>query len=310
MISAIGEDSFIAFAELLSLRDLSMCLRACKEWKAVLDSSEHLWGLLCEKTWRDKVYVPASLRVLAGGETAVAAATKKARSDLCALRVGELKDRIRALRVRIEPGRCFLEKQDFVDAIESSLSRRAELASFTEKLLTSPVLLRRSHEALPKTALRLSLLDAKRTRLTADELCRFVFNVRLRGDGPLADATPYDPWWMGCGRGEARFSDSGSLSFTWPTSESGEVLDPFLVLGMPNIPDSVGWRLEHDGAYVQLVMMGHDGPREVVSRHRGTWGWILFSNGSCWTSWEMPSRAAADPILADENLRYLPSFLN
>ena len=154
--------------------------------------------------------------------------------------------------------------------------------------------------------------DARRTRITADELTAHTFNVRLRGDGPLAQAAAYDPWWAGKGRGEARFStqaEGGWVRLSWPKGDDGQPMDPFVPLGMPQAPDSLEWRLEHEGAAVRLIIMGRDGPIEVVSRHPETWGWVLFSQGTVWTSWTMPSQEDNDPVLAEENLANLPSDL-
>ena len=60
---------------------------------------------------------------------------------------------------------------------------------------------------------------------------------------------------------------------------------------------------------MRLIIMGRDGPIEVVSRHPETWGWVLFSQGTVWTSWTMPSQEDNDPVLAEENLANLPSDL-
>ena len=48
------------------------------------------------------------------------------------------------------------------------------------------------------------------------------------------------------------------------------------------------------------------GPHEVVCRHPKNWGFVLYSQGTCWTSWPMPADWAADPLLQDDMLRYLP----
>ena len=36
---------------------------------------------------------------------------------------------------------------------------------------------------------------------------------------------------------------------------------------------------------------------------------MLFSQGTVWTSWTMPSQEDNDPVLAEENLANLPSDL-
>jgi hypothetical protein len=44
-------------------------------------------------------------------------------------------------------------------------------------------------ECLPKAALRLSLADAQRTSIEAEELTSMVFNIRTRADGALAQVS-------------------------------------------------------------------------------------------------------------------------
>ena len=46
--------------------------------------------------------------------------------------------------------------------------------------------------------------------------------------------------------------------------------------------------VELDGSLVQIYFRGQPGPQEIVCRHPLTWGWILYSQGTCWTSWPMP----------------------
>ena len=310
ILETIGHDAFLAVAAMLAPRELGAALGVCASWRAPLDASEHVWGLACRVAWRGKAYVPRKLRELAGGAAAVEAAAVAERDALLALKVGALKERLRALP-RATLKEC-VEKRDFVEALLAHERRRAEAGAPTARLLACPRLLARARENLAKAALRLSLADARRTRITADELTAHTFNVRLRGDGPLAQAAAYDPWWAGKGRGEARFStqaEGGWVRLSWPKGEDGQPMDPFVPLGMPQAPDSLEWRLEHEGAAVRLIIMGRDGPIEVVSRHPETWGWVLFSQGTVWTSWTMPSQEDNDPVLAEENLANLPSDL-
>ena len=49
---------------------------------------------------------------------------------------------------------------------------------------------------------------------------------------------------------------------------------------------TVTWRLTHFNRVVQLSFSGQDGPQEIVSRHPN-WGWVLFSQGTVWTSFEV-----------------------
>ena len=52
---------------------------------------------------------------------------------------------------------------------------------------------------------------------------------------------------------------------------------------------------------------------QVVSRHPVHGGWILYSQGSVWTSYPMPCRGkngqCVDEYLKDQNLCKLPSDL-
>ena len=70
-----------------------------------------------------------------------------------------------------------------------------------------------------------------------------------------------------------------------------------------------------EGRLIRLLFNGRPGPQEVVCRHPGNWGWVLYSQGTCWTSFAMPPREAgetgecADPLLRDAVLRELPSEL-
>ena len=81
----------------------------------------------------------------------------------------------------------------------------------------------------------------------------------------------------------------------------------------------LGWRLD-EGRIVNLLFNGHPGPQEIVCRHPRTWGWVLYSQGTCWTSWPMPALEkvvsggldpvpgrCSDPLLREEVLRELPS---
>ena len=146
-----------------------------------------------------------------------------------------------------------------------------------------------------------------------------VFCLRVRDDGPLAPALRFDPWWQGKGCGEARFSDDGRVRFTWPADPESPShaapMDPFAAFGMGL--DSLGWEMHNGGRVVQLVFDAVDGsrggPQEIVCRHPVTWGWILQSGGTCWTSWPMPAcvevegkRQCSAPLLREPMLCQLP----
>ena len=126
-----------------------------------------------------------------------------------------------------------IEKSDFADTIVSAERKAVENGSHTHKLLRRPSLLARQGEILAKAALRLSLQDAQRTSITHEELAGLTFSVRLRGDGPLAQAIDFDPWWQGVGSGKAQYHADGRITFSWPPSpDDGEPMNPFEAMGM------------------------------------------------------------------------------
>lgn len=313
-----GNDVLSEVASQLSVGDLARLLRVSKAWQGILDGTPFIWRDLCEHAWEDKAYVPASLRSMSEGdflsEDVAQRSDEKERQTLLGLKIRDLKVVMRSLRIQVSTGEL-IEKDDFAVAIMKA--RRKAAKSHTETLLSRPWLLVRANETLPKAALRLSLSDARRLRVTEEELASFVFNLRLRNDGPLAHAVRLDPWWQGKGRGEARFSADGRVRFTWPSDPddpAAEPMDPFAAMGMRNA--SLGWALSMEGRVVQLLFDGNSGPQELVCRHPVTWGWVLYSGGSCWTSWTMPActevdgeKMSSDPLLRERALCKLPSEL-
>jgi len=344
MIDSIGLDTFRTFvAALFTRQELAGLLRVSHDWQKILNKTEHLWTALCHKAWEGKVYVPKPLRLMALGSAVVDETAAKERTSLMSMR-------------------WCVEKKDFVEVIEATTKKHIELGTGTDKPLHAPQLLGHKQqrqktsnasdsgaeqvndrgaddldkqeeelsECLPKAALRLSLADSRRTLITAEELTSFVFNVRLRSDGPLARACSYDPYWMtdvdfvprssssssssastsACG--EVRFTDDGRgncyVNSTWPRDATTlEPQDPFAALGMSQPPNSLEWRLELGGSIIRLMIMGRDGPHDVVSRHPETWGFIIFSQATVLTSWPMPPKEQHDPVLDDGNLDNLPS---
>lgn len=333
---ALGNDIFLTVAAELSLHDMASAVCVCRPWQALLDGTDRLWSALCERVWASKVYVPSSLRAMAEGASAVTAAEEKERRDLMSSRVRDLKDLMRSLQLQ---GGDFVEKGDFADAILDARRKVVEEGSPTERLLRLPLMLvrREAGESPPKAALRLSLADAKRTFITEEELVSLTFEVRLRRDGPLSEAIQFDPWWLHKGAGAVRFhpkvgaADTGSVSFTWPVDpDTGEQLDPFAALGMPLAEQGLEWSLPlrpgGHGRVIDLLIHGHPGPEELVCRHPRTWGWVLYSQGTCWTSWPMPKcevvdecdseggltrgvKRCSDPLLREEVLSELPCDL-
>jgi hypothetical protein len=319
-----GNDVLVEVAGKLTLDELGKACRVSKAWLQLLDGTPYLWRSLCERAWSKKEYVPKSLRALAEGcdlEGAAASAAAAEHHKLMSLKIRELQTIMRSLSLSAYAGEM-IEKADFAQAILDARCKAAETYTATETLLRRPWALCREGQSLPKAALRYSLTDAHRLAITKEELCDLVFHVRLRGDGPLAHAIEFDPWWQGKGCGEARFSNDGRVQFSWPidtdpeSPSCGEALNPFVAMGML-VPSSLEWDLTHEGRVVQLVIGEMGGPQELVCRHPKTWGWVLYSQATCWTSWEMPpcevwpdgERTSSDPLLADASLSGLPSEL-
>jgi hypothetical protein len=118
-----GNDVLLMAASHLSLSEMANSLRVCKAWRSIFDGTPHLWRSLCERTWRDKAYVPESLRALAGRDFASEDDTQQAelrqRQNLMGLRIAELKQMMRRLRVQVNTA-DLIEKGDFADAILES----------------------------------------------------------------------------------------------------------------------------------------------------------------------------------------------
>lgn len=194
-----GNDVLPTVAAQLTLAELGRSLRVCKAWLNILNSTPHLWRALSAKTWGGKAYVPESLRALAERDFASENDTKDAearqRQYLMGLKIADLKQLMRRFRVSTSNP---IEKGDFADAIIHAQRTAAAGHDKTQNLLARPWLLARQSEALPKAAMRLSLEDARRLRISEDELTSLVFSVRVRNDGPLAQAMSHDPWWQVC----------------------------------------------------------------------------------------------------------------
>ena len=309
----LGNDLFLEVMAQMDRHGLAIALGVCKAWQTLLDATAQLWRAHCNREWDALVYVPASLQIMAQADAGAEASSgeQEERRELMGLKTRELRQMMGSLRIQIGVGNL-IEKGDFADAILGAQRLALAMATDTEKMLKRPSMLvrREQGESLPKAALRLSLADASRTFLTAEELVTLTFNVRVRHDGPLAPAMRFDPWWLGKGRGQAKFEKDGRLSFSWPPDpESGEPMDPFAALGMRGAV--LSWELAMGGRIIQLLFNGQIGPQEVVCRHPINLGWVLYSQGTCWTSWEMPEvkdGECADPLLREENLHRLPGI--
>ena len=264
-----GNDVLSEVGTQLLVADLARSLCVCKAWRVLLDGSPHIWRALCKQLWADKACVPALLRTMSEGDfpssEANARAEQQERESLMALKIQQLKSVMRSLRMQVSVGEL-VEKRDFADAI---IEARRNAADGVTVLLRRPWMLVKANESLPKAALRLSLQDAGRLRITEEELVECVFSVRLRNDGPLAHGMHLDPWWRGKGYGEARFTHDGRVRFTWPTDlddPDAGAMNPFAALGMGDV--SLGWELQMSGSLVQLIFHEmHGGPQEVVCRH-------------------------------------------
>ena len=124
----------------------------------------------------------------------------------------------------------------------------------------------------------------------------------------MGEVTHMDPWYSNRGHGEARFADDFTVTFNWPTVDGVE-MNPFAQMGMSN-PLTLRWAIEHDGAVIRILFGAQRGPQEMVCRHPVHGGWVLYSMGSVWTSWEMPACGAdgrcVDALLWDDELHNLP----
>ena len=194
-ISTIGNDALLVVVDFLALPDIALALSVSRAWQGLIDASELTWAAQCRIAWACKVYVPSSLKVLSEGRAAVARAEEEHRAALSSCKVSELKKMIQEMRIQAT---C-VEKKDLVDAILEAEKERAESpeATHTSKLLTRPWFLCKpaikasgnewemTGESYPKAALRLSLVDSKRTCVTEEELTEFEFSIRVRGDGVL-----------------------------------------------------------------------------------------------------------------------------
>ena len=286
----------------LSLRGLSRVLRVSRGWRALVDGLEHLWTGQFQRYAPAREYIVESLAELAIGKAHVA---------LRKLKVKELKQIIRRERVRVQPG-TLVEKKDFVDAIHTHRVRDIESNTQIVKLLKRPRLLVLGiNESFPKCALRLAKEDETRTRIHPSELTTFTFHIRVRSDGPMGELTDQDPWYSNRGHGEAKFDPDGTVTFSWPFVDGVE-MNPFSQMGMTN-PLTLRWELEHDGAVIRILFGAQRGPQEIVCRHPVHGGWILYSMGSVWTSWEMPpcgpDGRSTDAFLWDDELHNLPSAI-
>mmetsp|Transcript_17220 Transcript_17220/g.34514 ORF Transcript_17220/g.34514 Transcript_17220/m.34514 type:complete len:335 (-) Transcript_17220:20-1024(-) len=315
-IRGLTDDAFFHAMGYLDLVDIYSGMTVARRWKTLLrdDSSDALWTRLVELAWRDKCYVAEGIKVLAGGEEAVSTWKAAQRSELLNLSVKKLKTSLvkRGVASAAIAG-CF-EKREFVDLLLPYVTKQGENLSVPYNPLDPSSLLASvptpsSVASCCASALRLSVRDSRRSQISERELCGLAFQIRTRADGPLREVCQLDPWYMGVGAGRVIFrpTDEGAgVDFTWPKGEDGRDLNPFEPMGLGNSPSmTVNWNLVQDQRVVNLLFSGQAGPQEVIARHPGNWGWVLFSRGTCWTSWEYTKEDVDEIGVADEDLRPL-----
>jgi hypothetical protein len=128
----LSNDNFLTVASLLGRDDLATALRVSEAWNAVLEGSEHLWASMCQRVWASKSYIPPSLRAMAGGQTAMEEAGAEERLQLTALKISQLKDKMRSLSCRVRVA-DLLEKKDFVDVIVDAQRQATANGTVAEK---------------------------------------------------------------------------------------------------------------------------------------------------------------------------------
>ncbi|GMI04503.1 hypothetical protein TrVE_jg11778 [Triparma verrucosa] len=309
-IDGLDNDTFSAVTMFLSLTDLGFSLQVSRMFFRQIWSNEHLWRKLCERVWADKVYVPSGLEELSRGAEHVRMKKTETLSKLKADNsVKELK--MKLLRADVNHNSisgCF-EKSEFVHLLyDTSLSKENPTKAdgsdefwmdrhhynpfMSEAMLVKNVnsaAFLGSTPACSFIALKLSIIDSERTNITSDELQSFTFNVRCRMDGPFAQLIADDPFWQGVGAGRVRFldpTDGSKMSWVWPKDKQGRAMNPFVQMGMTEQMDSMSWGLINMNRQVQMFFAGQRGPIEVIARHPITWGWVLFSEATVWSSWE------------------------
>lgn len=227
-------------------------------------NQDSVWRAVSVAMFRGKCFVPCIChRFLTPGNS------KEERKDLEKMNVKALKQL--CVSYRLDASECF-EKSEII-----SLINQRELKNSME------------NECLAKYAVRIAWIDRVRNTITPEELCSLEWNVRIRGDGPLAWLA--SPWWQDQPAGKAFFKRDGQLNFSFP-----EPHNPFRDFGVP----TMYYELEYFGSVVRLNV----GVQEVITRHPVNWGWIMMSGGTLWTGFVLPPRNE-DPLLEDNNIEEL-----
>jgi len=120
----------------------------------------------------------------------------------------------------------------------------------------------------PKTALKESIRDAKRTYITLDELCRFEWSFRFKGTAGVA-WTIQDPWWQGQTALKFKFLKEGSIELVGNNKK----------LNQGN--SQKRWRFGEDPVQGSIVRLGQY-PSYHFSRNPDTWAFIMEN---CWDLW-------------------------
>lgn len=162
-------------------------------------------------------------------------------------------------------------------------------------------------------ALRQSLADSHRTRITKAELISISWSVRLKA---AANRTwrLVDPWWQGGKATRIHFEHNGLASIT-----DGALIDPHhskfrwrfkslshsqaqTLNSTSRVLDNLGRFSRFSAHGVEAELGGRQLPMYVLRRHKKTWGWVMES---CWfvlSSWPMQLRESGELDLDDNAL--------
>mmetsp|Transcript_148482 Transcript_148482/g.262153 ORF Transcript_148482/g.262153 Transcript_148482/m.262153 type:complete len:281 (+) Transcript_148482:62-904(+) len=161
-------------------------------------------------------------------------------------------------------------------------------------------------------ALRQSLADSHRTRITKAELLSIAWSARLKA---AADHSwrLVDPWWQGDAATRIHFEPDGFARIA-----SGALIDPghssfrwrfkSLSQSQTQTLNSTSRVMDHLDRFsrfsargVQAESGGRQLPMYVLRRHKQTWGWVMESCWFVWSSWPMPLRGTSDLLDLDDN---------
>jgi hypothetical protein len=265
--------SFLTLTEVVLLESLNHI------YLTNIRSSSEIWSHIAELLMRGKTYIPAIIhRLLIPGNHALK------RLDLEGMSVKNLSKLVQ--HFGLDCSKCCGDKNEVIKVVSKrELSKKMEI------------------ESLSRFAVRICILDKSRNSITEDELCSFSWNIRVRGDGVLAQLVDYDPWWTENVEGPTTtrvfFEKSGKMDFVF---SGPSAFQHMLQHQAEAFPDGLTYSLDRSGSVVHLCF----GVREYVARHPQNWGFILISPGSVWTSFVMPSRDS-DSFLCDSQLNDLVS---